>query len=107
MGIKEKMLERIEKNSIKVNVRGENIYLKQSGMFKEWHVIYPPVNPETSKWDITNLIFGGKSNAVRTFIVGVLILLLIFGVSEIVKSYNFTMSNPIVQACLNMSGVRI
>lgn len=105
MGLKEKMLERIEKNSIKVDVNGEKIYLKKSGMIKEWHVIYPPVDPETNKWSLVNLIFGGKSNAIITAIIGIIVLLFALGIYDIISSYNLTMSNPIVQACLKSAGI--
>lgn len=107
MGLKERMLERIEQNAIKVNVKGEKVYLKKSGFPKEWHVIYPPVDPETKKWDLTNLIFGGKANAVKTFVIGVIVLLLALGVYEIVQTYNATFSNPVVQACLQNAGIKL
>lgn len=105
MGLKEKMLERIEKNSIKVNVDGEKVYLKKGGFFEEWRVIYPPVNPETGKWDKINLFFGGKGNAFTTFLVGVIILALGFGAWEIIHSYNVTFSNQVVQQCLKQAGI--
>lgn len=107
MGIKEKMLEKIEKNSIKINVRGENIYLKKSGYPKDWHVIYPPVNPETGKWDLINLIFGGKANAIKYSVIGIIVLLLALGVNDIVHSYNITFSNPLVQECLKTAGITL
>ncbi|HED05838.1 MAG TPA: hypothetical protein ENI61_04045 [Ignavibacteria bacterium] len=105
--LKEKLLERIEKNSIKVNVDGEIIYLKKSKYPTNWHVIYPPVNPETKKWDMLNLVFGGKGNAIKTLLVGVIIVTLSLGVMDIVNSYNATLSNPIVQACLNQGGIQL
>lgn len=105
--LKQSMLERIERNAIKIDISGKKIYLKKSGMFKEWRVIYPPVNPETKKWDWVNFIFGGKSNAFRTFIVGVIILLLIFGISQIINSYESIMSNPTVQMCLRGAGIEL
>lgn len=107
MTLKEAMLRRIEKDSIKVDVKGETVYLKKSGFIKDWHVIYPPVNPETGKWDLINLIFGGKSNALKTFIIGVLLLMLVFGVWEVVNSYNTIFSNPIVINCLKLGGINL
>lgn len=107
MGLKEVMLNRIEKDSIKVDVNGQKVYLKKSGLIKEWRVIYPPVNPETGKWDLVNLIFGGKANAVKYFFIGVILLLLAFGVMEVINSYNATMANPAVQACLNNSRIAL
>jgi len=100
MGLKEKMLERIERDSIAVNVNGEKIYLKKSGKLKEWRVIYLPVDPETMKWNWANLIFGGKENAIKTFIIGFIVTLLAIGAYDLINSYNEVFSNPIVQACL-------
>ena len=107
MGIKEKMLDRIEKDSIKIDVEGQKVYLKKSGIFKEWRVIYPPVDPETKKWDITNLIFGGKTNAFGTFIVGIIVLMMAYGVYELVNSYNSFFENPVIRACLEASNIKI
>jgi len=104
MGLREKMLERIEKNSIAVDVDGEKIYLKKSGNLKEWRVIYPPVNPETMKWNWINLLFGGKGNAIKTLVIGILATLLAIGVYDIVNSYNAVMNNPTVQSCLESQG---
>ena len=107
--LKKRMLERIERNSRKVNMGTDLnpnwVYLKNSGLIKEWHVIYPPVNPETNEWDTINLLFGGKSNALKTFVVGVLVVLLAFGVYQIISSYNTTLANPLVQSCIKNSGI--
>jgi hypothetical protein len=72
--IKTKMLNAIEKDSIKVDVTGEKVYLKKSGIFKEWHVIYPPVDPETGNWNKTNLIFGSARSAVISLIAIIVVL---------------------------------
>lgn len=105
--LKQTMLERIEKDSIKVNVNGEKVYLKKSGFPKEWHVIYPPVDPETGKWDKLNFLFGGKANALKYLVIGVIVLLLTLGVYEVVSSYNTIMSNPSVQICLQQAGISL
>ena len=108
MGIKEIMLDRIEKDSIKVNVNGDIVYLKKSGfLVKEWRVIYPPVNPETKKWNKMNLIFGGKGNAIKYLAVGLMVVLLAIGVYDIVHSYNITMSNPAVKLCLDNANIKL
>lgn len=107
MGFKDKLLERIEKNSIKVNVGEEKIFLKKSGMFKDWHVIYPPIDPDTGKINWINLLFGGKANAVKVFIIGIITLLLVLGVYDLVSSYNETFSNPAVQSCLKNLGITV
>lgn len=102
--LKEIMLNKIEKDSIKIDVNGEKVYLKKSGIIKEWHVIYPPVNPETKKWNKINLLFGGKANAIKTLIVSIIVVLLALGVYDVVTSYNATFSDPNVVACINQAG---
>lgn len=103
----EKLLERIEKNAIKVNVNEEPIYLKKSGLFvKEWRIIYPPVNEDGSINRI-NRWFGGKGNLVRTVIWVLLIFLVLLGVYEIISSYNAVFSDPIIQDCLKASNIII
>lgn len=102
--LKKAMLDKIEKNSIKIDVDGEKVYLKKSGIIKEWHVIYPPVDPETKKWNKINVLFGGEVNAIKTLIVGIIVVLLVLGVYEVVTSYNATFSDPNVVACINQAG---
>jgi len=104
---KKRLLGKIEKNSIKVDVNGEVVYLKKSGIPKEWHVIYPPINPETEKINWINLFFGGKANAVKYFLIGVIILLLTFGVYSLVQSYYSIFFNPKVQFCLQQAGINL
>lgn len=100
MDIRKILLERIEKNAIKVNVNGEKIYLKKSGFLKEWHVIYPPIDPETGKWDYINLIFGSKGNVIGTLLVVFITFLVIFGLYDFIREYNLIFSNPAVKICL-------
>ena len=76
-------------------------------MLKEWHVIYPPVNPETMNWDITNLIFGRKTQAITSLIVGVVVILLAIGVYDVISSYNNIITNPTVQLCLEKGGITL
>jgi len=117
MNLKKSMLERIEQKSIKIKVDEETIFLKKTG---GWHVIYPPVdmnsvdretdesgniNWKGVKWNYTNLIFGGKKNAIWTAIIGVLTLSLAYGVMEIIKSYNIIASNVIIQECAKQAGI--
>jgi hypothetical protein len=119
MNLKQRMFERIEKNSIKVNVNGEIIYLKNS---MGWHVIYPPIdldsiesskdeygniNWKKVKWDKTNFIFGGKANAIKYAVFGILVVALAIGVYEMVSSYNMTFENPLVKQCLKQVGIII
>jgi hypothetical protein len=119
MNLKKKMYDRIEKNCIKINLNGEQVYLKNS---LGWHVIHSPVdlksveentdsrgniNWDKVKWDKVALIFGSKQNAITTAIVGVITLLIAFGVRQVILSFNTVMSNPIVQACLKSAGIAI
>ena len=104
------MLRRIEKDAIKINVHGKTIYLKKGGLFglfKEWRVIYPPVNPETKEWDRINLYFGGRGNAFKTFIIGVLIMMVLYGAWSLINSYNEVLGHPVVQACINASQITL
>ena len=116
MNLKKIMLERIEKNGIKLDVEGERIYLKKS---KDWHVIYPPVNIKSYedathdgvtdwkkvKWNYTNLIFGGKQNAIRTLVIGLITLCAAFGAWQLIASYNVLAANPIIQSCAKQAGI--
>ena len=81
-GLKDSALRKIEKNAIKIKVNDENIYLKKSGMIKDWHVIYPVVNPETRNWDLVNLLLGGKRNAFKTFIAGIFIAIFSYAIYQ-------------------------
>lgn len=120
MNLKKAMYERIEKNSIKIPIKGETVYLKKS--MGGWHVIYPPVNIKSIeentdsqgnidwdrvKWDKTALIFGSKQNAIITAIVGIITILLTYGVWQIIASYNSIMSNLAVQECLKNLGIQL
>lgn len=105
--LKRKMLGVIERDSIKIDVGGEKVYLKKSKIMKEWHVIYPPINPETKEWNWINFIFGGKTNALNSLIIGIIVVLLAMGVYDIVASYNLTFSDPDVVACINQAGKRL
>ena len=119
MNLKKAMLERIERNSIKVDVDGESVYLKKKN---GWHLIYPPIDMSSVekatdengnidwkkvKWDKTALIFGNKSNAIKSSVVAIITLLLIFGVWQVIASYNQIALNPIVQGCLKQAGVTL
>ena len=119
MNLKKIMFDRIERNSIKVDVNGDTIYLKKKG---DWYVIYPPVNIKSVekatdengninwkevKWDKTALIFGSRANAIKTAIVGLITLLFAFGAWQLISSFNAIVSNPIVQSCLKGAGIEL
>lgn len=121
--LKQKFYERIEKGSIKIDVKGEEVYLKKSGFFvKDWHVIYPPLNLDDVeeakdkhgnidwtrvRWNKMNAIFGGKGNALKTFITGLLILGILFGVQQLISSYNAFINSPVIQNCLQSARINI
>jgi hypothetical protein len=119
MNLKRVMLERIEQKSIKILVEGEPIFLKKTG---GWHVIYPPVDMDSVenairqdgsvdwnrvKWNWTNLIFGGKKNAIMTAIIGIITLAAVFGAWQLIASYNSIVENPIFQECARQAGIII
>jgi hypothetical protein len=98
---KETMQRRIEHNAIKVNVNGEDILLKKSGLFvKEWHRFHPPIN-EDGSWNWMNFIFGGKSNLVNLIAILVIIALLFIGIGEIFGGLQKIIDTPCVQSCIN------
>lgn len=118
MNLKKTMFDKIERNSIKVNVNGDVVYLKKSRV--GWHVIYPPIdinsieeatdekgeiNWKKVKWDRFALFFGSKSNAIWTTIIGLVVLLFTFGVWQVITSYNTIVTNPIVQGCIKQAGI--
>ena len=124
MNLKKVMYERIKKNSIEINVGTEEnprfIYLKNDKF--GWHVIHPPINIKSLedatdrdgninwkkvKWDKIALIFGSKSNAISTTIVGVVVLLLAFGVWQLIASYQAIVTNPIVRSCIKNAGLSV
>lgn len=120
MNLKEAMFNKIEKNSIKINTGEEEIYLKKSGLIKDWRVIYPPIdlisvekntnedgviNWDKVEWNKINLIFGGYRNALNTLLITGIILLIIIGAYDLVNSYNSIINNPIIQSCVKSAGI--
>jgi len=120
MNLKKAMYDRIEQHSVKMNIKGEDVFLKKS--MGGWHVIYPPVsiksieqntdsngniNWKRVKWDKTALIFGSKQNAIMTAVVGVITLLVIYGVWQVIASYNSIINNVAVQGCLKSLGLAL
>lgn len=100
MSFKDNMEKKIEKNAIKVNVNGEEILMKKSGLFvKEWHRFHPPIN-ENKTWNWMNLIFGGKSNFVNLIAILIIIALLFVGLHEIFNGMQRILDTPCVQSCL-------
>lgn len=101
MNFKEKLQKRLEKNAIKVNVNGEDILMKKSGLLtKEWHRFHPPIN-EDGSWNWINFIFGGKYNLVNLLAILGIIALLFLGLNQIFTSLQSIIDTPCVQSCLN------
>ena len=121
--LKKRMYEMISVNSIKVNVSEEDVYLKKSKFpTKEWHVFYSPIDLSSVenatdeqgnidwnlvRWNKVNAVFGGKSNAIFTFIVGILAVGVVVGVKILMNSYGKVMSNPQVQQCIQNAGIKV
>jgi hypothetical protein len=103
MNFKETLQRRIEKNAIKVNVNGEDILMKKSGLLiKDWHRFHPPIN-EDGSWNWMNFLFGGKSNLVNLLTILGIIALLFIGLGEIFSGMQRIIDTPCVQSCLNES----
>jgi hypothetical protein len=119
MNLKKAMYDRIEKKCIKININGEQLYLKDS---LGWHIIHSPVdlksvedntdlngniNWKKVKWDKVALIFGSKSNAIITAIIGFLVVLLGLGINDFITSFNNIASNEAVQQCVKNAGLTL
>jgi len=101
MSFKETMQRRIEKNAIKININGEDVLLKKSGLFvKEWHRFHPPIN-EDGSWNIKNLIFGGKANLVNFIVIMIIMAMLLIGLGEIFSGMQHIIDTPCVQSCID------
>ena len=108
--LKIKMLERIERNTIKSTlhythkgeVMEEEVLLKRSKLpitaLGDWGRIYPPVN-EDGSWNLPNLLFGGKKNMVKLIIIGGIVLLAFFAFYDLFQQIAVILNNPCVQTC--------
>ena len=108
MSFKEKLQRRIEKNAIKINLNGEEILLKKSGILaKDWHRFHPPIN-EDGTWNWLNFLFGGKSNFINLIAILVIIALLFIGIGEIFSGMQKILDAPCVQSCIqNINNISI
>lgn len=90
--LKIKFLERIERNAIKSELKGEVVYLKKGSIFapipifgpymSDWGRIYPAVN-EDGTWNITNLVFGGTRNLIKLILIGALVAVVLLAFKEL------------------------
>jgi len=92
MGFKERIQEKIEKNTVKIpdltwtdnqgTPHTETILLKKSKLplVGDWSRIYPPINEDGSV-NISNLIFGGKKNFFKLVLIIILLGFLFYQMS--------------------------
>lgn len=117
------VVRRLEKDSIRVDAEPP-VYLKKTKWTNEWRTIYPIVKLETIptkengefdfdadwsnvKYDKLRFFFGSKGMAIKTIIMVAIVFLAIFGIYEIISSYNQIISNPLVQSCIQNAGIQI
>ncbi len=75
MSLKQSILDNIEKNCVKSELDGKEVYLKKSKMpilGGEWKEIHPPIN-ENGSVNWMNFLFGGWRNLVRLILIFILI----------------------------------
>lgn len=74
-----------------VFVDGDIINLKKGSL--GYRVVYPIRNPD-GKINWINLLFGGKANAIRIIFYIIIIVLLYFGINELISQYKLIAANP-------------
>lgn len=98
MSFKEKLQERIERNTVKIpnvswtdsdgSVHTEDVVLKRSKLafVGDWSRIYPPINEDGSiNW--INTIFGGTKNFIKTLLILGILAMFLIGFKEVFNSY--------------------
>jgi len=90
-------------NLIRVQNIEEPVYLKK-GWFGEYSVVHPTKKPDGS-WNWFNVFTGGKDNLFRIFIYIVILLLLYYGVNEMMSSCVDMAENPCKYTNLNCQRV--
>jgi hypothetical protein len=100
--LKRKLQERIERNGVKIpnisytdkkgKVYTEDIILKRDTLplIGDWSRIYPPVYENENgelKFNLMNLIFGGKRNFVKLLIILVIVGMVLLAFKEIFNQY--------------------
>ena len=86
MGIKESLYEKTLGKAKKINIDGEIVYLKKTGIFtKDWQKINPPIEERDGKleWNKLNLCFGGKRNLIRLILLFLLLSLVYYEVTSL------------------------
>jgi len=101
--LKERLLEKLERNAIKSELDGETVYLRKSKipiLGGDWSQIHPPIN-EDGSWNIINLIFGGKRNLKILLALLAVSTMILFAFKEVFAGYEALRNLPCVQNCLS------
>jgi len=100
--LKRSMLEKIERNAVKSEMKGEIVYLKKSKLpliGGDWQQIHLPVNEDNS-WNLVNLLVGGKRN-LKILIALILIVGMVLFQFWMNFNYIETLrNNPCIKICL-------
>lgn len=110
MTFKEKLQERIEKNSVKISgvqwtekngtIHSDEVILKRSRipLIGDWGRIYPPID-ENGKILWINSIFGGSKNFIKLLLVLGIVGLFLLGYYEVFHSFEVYK-----QSCIPING---
>lgn len=109
--LKEKLQRKIEKNTIKselswIDKEGvshtEEVILKRSKfpIIGDWGRIYPPLN-EDGSWNLINFFFGGRKNLIRLLIILGIVLMVFYGIYDLLQQCQVIANNLCVKSCLN------
>ena len=110
MSFKDRLQERIEKNSVKSemswtdkngNIYTEEVIMKKSSMplVGDWNRIYPPID-ENGSINWINTIFGGRKNLIKLIIIFTIILMVFLAFREVSLAYENLKNMPCVQNCI-------
>ena len=86
MGIKEELYKKSLGKAKKINIDGEIVYLKKTGIVaKDWQKINPPVEEKDGKleWNKLNLCFGGKKNLIKLILIMLLLSLAYYEITSL------------------------
>ena len=108
--LKQTLIKRIETNSVKqeltyVDRYGEKhtelVYLKHGrGKNSSWHECFLPVDEVTNRWNIANVLFGGKRNLIKLIIYLSIIAIFFLAYHEIASQYEWLRNLPCVENCI-------
>jgi len=110
MGWKERLQERIERNTVKSELawtdkngrqHTEMVYLKRSRIpiLGDWTRIYPPIDENGNvKW--LNLIFGGYRNLIKLIVVMLIVGMVLYQFKIVFTYIEYLRNLPCVKTCL-------